>query len=472
MEDKQKKAGTSKTAKKPDDKKTAAAKSAPSKSGAKSSAPKTKNIKAAEAAPKRQKPKAQKPTADRSLDYDTGGAAVKRQSGARSTITSVVFWTVIFAAILLLIGFNVFNTRPVSPDMAKADIAAESQVRYGDESKLSFGFDKPVDFGGDKDVVWTVDGVEVQRGSTAQKGSMVLRHKFKSVGKHRVEAKVEGCDNLVAQSEVEVLKPCLTVSVGDCQKTYGDENPSPVYEISGFADNDTVNTLDLKVKVSFDADKTSPVGEYEAKCDASHPKYDIVVKGGRLKVLPRRLTVKASAADKIYDGNNNVPYPEFSVGNLAEGDSVGVSCKSASYDDKTVGKNKRITVQGMTITGKAAGNYALPDNIVLTGEIKPKNITLEGAEVSDKYYDGLTSATFRTAGHFNGVADGDEVGIGEISARFETAAVGKQKRVVVERVLLSGKDAGNYVLQLPDNLTASINGDQSMIKNSEVLDRQ
>lgn len=386
-----------------------------------------------------------------------GGAQVKKER-KKSIFGSAFFWTAVFVAILLLLALNVFGTFSVSPDMATANLATEQQIRYGSQSKLTLKFDKPVNFEEESTVIWTVDGVEVQRGTTKQNESLTLQHNFSSVGKHRVTAQVEGYDNLTVQKEVEVLKPVLTVKVNDCKKVYGEENPVPQYEVSGFVDGDDAKSANFLFVPQFDAAKNSAVGEYNIKTVPTNSKYDVQIVGGKLTVLPKTLTVYTQNASKIYDGSTDVS-GKFVLNGVLGGDTVTLKYNSAHFVDKNAGANKQINFDGAALEGKDAQNYRLAVNSVY-GEILPKTVVMCDFAVSDKYYDGNTNATFGILGNFDGVAAGDEVNVAELSARFETPDAGENKPVVIEKCILGGKDAQNYVVKYQENLTATIKAAQ------------
>ena len=377
-----------------------------------------------------------------------GEAAV----GVRSTLTSVVLWTVIFAIALMLIGLNVFNTRPVPLEEAAASINVENEARYGAESRLTLSFDKPVDFDGETEIVWIVDGTEVKRSAPTDKDGMTLSHRFSSVGGHNVTVKAEGKDTLTVSRDIDVKKPLLTLTARNARKTYGEANPDVIFQVSGFVDGDTQDSVQ-GLAPRFDADEKSPVGEYGVAA-LTLGKYDVAV-SGKLTVTPKEISIAAENLAKVYDGSDAAPETEFSLRGAVGGDDVSVVCGSAKFGDKNAGVNKKVTFDGLRLAGKDAANYRL-DGTTLKGEILPKEITLDGAEVSDKQFDGGTAATFKSLGRFTGVVEGDEISVGEVSARFENASAGKGKTVIIDKCVIRGKDAANYKVKLP-LLKADIN---------------
>ena len=379
-------------------------------------------------------------------------AVQKRQSFLKTVFTSVAFWTFLLLVFFVVLGFNIFGTK-TDPQEASSAIQTTQEIRYGNQGTILLSLDKKVSFE-QGEVVWVVDGIEVQRGSVKNNKSFELKHTFDSVGVHKVRAEVDGYPNLTCEADLQVKKPLLVIDVQDDTKIYGQENPVPKYTISGFVDKDSMQSLKIATP-QFDATKESCVGEYAIK-QIEHEKYDVVAKGGKLVVQKKTLQLKSNSGTKIYDGNTKVTDLTFDVSGKIGDDDVFVNVQEANYIDKNVGKNKNITIKKATLEGADAKNYCLPKDATASGQIIAKNISLQSLGVADKYYDGGTSVTFDSLGRFDGIVAGDEVGIGQIVARFETPTAGKQKRVVVDKILLVGKDAKNYVVDLPQDLCADI----------------
>ncbi|MBR2303149.1 MAG: hypothetical protein IKA42_05045 [Clostridia bacterium] len=382
----------------------------------------------------------------------------------KRVFSSMAFWTFLLVIGFAMIGFGLFG-KTAQPAQAKSSLQQTDEIRYGTSGEVALQLDKKVSFDGGE-VVWYVDGIEAKRGSATQSKSFVLKHSFDSVGTHKVRAEVAGYPNLTCETDVVVKKPLLVIEVSDETKIYGDQNPVAKYSVSGFVDNDTMQSLKLATP-QFNATNESPVGEYGIK-PITHEKYDVMAKGGKLVVQKKLLSVKSNNGTKIYDGTTKVDDLQFNVGGKVGDDEVFIEVQSANYVDKNVGKNKGIKITKANLLGSDAKNYCLPKEIVASGQIVCKNISLQQIDVADKFYDGGTAVTFENLGQFEGLASGDDVGISQIVARFETASVGKQKRVIVDKILLSGKDAKNYVIELPQNLVAQIKGESKAITSNEI----
>ena len=106
-----------------------------------------------------------------------------------------------------------------------------------------------------------------------------------------------------------------------------------------------------------------------------------------------------------------------------------------------------LTISALTAS---AVNYTF--NITETGtfEVAPKALDLAGDfTVSNKIYDGTTSATIAENNlTLQGILDGDEVYISDVTGAFKSADIGKAREVHIVDITLGGMDAPNYTLNL------------------------
>jgi hypothetical protein len=118
---------------------------------------------------------------------------------------------------------------------------------------------------------------------------------------------------------------------------------------------------------------------------------------------------------------------------------------------KTVGTLKTVNVTGYSLSGANASNYSLSQPTVLSADITAATLTVaSGASVSDKTYDGNTTATV-SSGTLTGVFSPDVVSV-STSGVFSSANVGTGISVTLA---LTGADASNYTLTQPGR-TANI----------------
>ncbi|WP_184301128.1 YDG domain-containing protein, partial [Roseateles oligotrophus] len=148
-----------------------------------------------------------------------------------------------------------------------------------------------------------------------------------------------------------------------------------------------------------------------------------------------------SVKDKVYDGKLSAELASVSLAGLVAGDEVQASGGSASFADKNVGKDKSVSISGLSLSGADAGNYSFDGTA--QASITPKTLSVAELSVASKVYDGKTDAQVSGAKLQGGVA-GEELGL-SLSAAFVDKNAGKAKDVKVNLVL-GGADAGNYQL--------------------------
>jgi len=169
-----------------------------------------------------------------------------------------------------------------------------------------------------------------------------------------------------------------------------------------------------------------------------------------LTVTAKEITVNAVAQNKIYDGNDTATITGTLLG-IVGNDTVGFS-GNGTFMATDVNTNVPVSAT-LVLTGSAAANYTLLQPTDLTADITPKSLQLSGASVSNKIYDGNTTAT-ANPGTLNGIIGGDVVLVTG-TATFISASA--NNNIAVETNFeLSGADASNYTLVQPQNLRANI----------------
>jgi trimeric autotransporter adhesin len=169
-------------------------------------------------------------------------------------------------------------------------------------------------------------------------------------------------------------------------------------------------------------------------------------------ITPKALTVSGiTASDKVYDGTTAAAIDAsgaFLVG-AAAGDSVALAGQDAvgHFSSKSAGVNKTVVIAGLSLVGSDANNYTLGATTA-TATITPKTLAVAGITAHDKVYDGTTAATLdTTGGSLTGVVAGDSVGIDASASigSFADKNVGGSRTVMIDGLVLTGPDAGNYV---------------------------
>jgi hypothetical protein len=169
-------------------------------------------------------------------------------------------------------------------------------------------------------------------------------------------------------------------------------------------------------------------------------------------INPLAININA-VGDKIYDGSIN-DVVTLSSNGILRGDTVNFLNKSALFSDKNVGDSKTLTISGISMTGKDAGNYLVSGNATTTADITPKGVTVT-ASGTNKVYDGETSAQV-TLSTGLGVIKGDNLTLSSTST-FKDTSAGLAKTITVADIVAGGIDKNNYTLNnTATKTTASI----------------
>ncbi|MFS0755770.1 YDG domain-containing protein [Noviherbaspirillum sp. 1P10PC] len=192
-----------------------------------------------------------------------------------------------------------------------------------------------------------------------------------------------------------------------------------------------------------------------AGADAGNYLLDSTTVTANADITPLTLSLSGTtAASKVYDGNKFADVlNQGTLDKVVAGDTVIVNVGAAEFSDKNVGQKKTVTVSGLTLSGKDAGNYLLDSKTATTvADITPLTLSLSGTAVASKVYDGGKVASISNAGTLDKAVKGDDVGVTADSAEFNDKNVAQRKTVTVSGLKLAGKDAGNYLL---DRTTAA-----------------
>src|SRR5205823_11441378 len=128
-------------------------------------------------------------------------------------------------------------------------------------------------------------------------------------------------------------------------------------------------------------------------------------------ILPFQLSLSgATVNNKVYDATLNATFGGTPSANFFAGDNVALTGGVARFTDKTVGTNKPVRVNGFGLSGTDAGNYLAPLTTLLTADITPATLTLNGLSSANKVYDTTTAATLTGSASVTALS-GDSVGL-------------------------------------------------------------
>lgn len=180
------------------------------------------------------------------------------------------------------------------------------------------------------------------------------------------------------------------------------------------------------------------------------------------------ITSGLTVNSKTYDGtttatitSNNVVLSGVQAGDVG---NVALSTNgyTATFANAAVANGVAVTVSGLTLTGSAAGKYALTQPTGLTANITPATVAItSGLTANNKIYNGSTTATITSNNVvLGGVVAGDAAKVAlstnGYTATFASAAVANGVAVTVSGLTLTGSAAGDYTLTQPTGLSANI----------------
>ncbi|MGK5010830.1 YDG domain-containing protein [Janthinobacterium sp. MDB2-8] len=184
--------------------------------------------------------------------------------------------------------------------------------------------------------------------------------------------------------------------------------------------------------------------------------------GSSYTVTAKGITLTGiNAVDKTYDATTTAGLNTTNVAysGMIAGDNVSLGGQGVgSFASKDAGANKTVSVSGFSLSGLDAGNYVVTQPSGLTATISKAELVVSGISAADKTYDATTTASLNAA-HvaYSGIFAEDNVSLGgQGVGQFSSKDAGANKAVAVSGYILTGADAGNYVVRQPTGLTASI----------------
>lgn len=273
-------------------------------------------------------------------------------------------WVVVKAPTATEKGSKQQQCKVCGHKLAEVEIPAAAIVGYSDE------------YDGD---YHTVDATSLPKGATAQystdgKNWSSEAPKIKDVGTLTVSYKVT-IDGVKAEGKVTLeVKPCaITVAAQDASKTYGEADPVFAWDVTSgkLVAGETLQGLEIE-REDNDNVRDGGYALQLTQPEGANPNYNITFVDGVFTINQRVLTVKWGTTEFTYDGK--VHCPEATLGNVIDKDDL-----SATVEGSQVEAGDSYQANLTALTGKAAGNYALPTE-GLTCDFSIKNAA-QGAPV-------------------------------------------------------------------------------------------
>lgn len=275
----------------------------------------------------------------------------------------------------------------------------------------------------------TVDATRLPEGATAQystdgKNWSSEAPKIRDVGTLTVSYKVT-IDGTTAEGEVTLeVKPCpITVAADDASKTYGEADPVFTWTITS---GELVEGESLQgIEIEREDDDNVREGGYALQLtqpEGANPNYSITFVDGAFTINQRLLTVTWGTTEFTYDGKEHCPVA--TLGNVIGNDDLGATVEGSQTE---VGTSYKATLTALT--GKAAGNYALPaDGLTCEFSIKkaaqdaPK-VQAEAETVSGRHDGKIAGVNATMEWRAKGAAEYQAVGEGVTELKDLAAGV-------------------------------------------------
>jgi hypothetical protein len=251
-----------------------------------------------------------------------------------------------------------------------------------------------------------------------------------------------------------INKATLTIDATTDTKTYdGTDTSSATPTYSGLVASDSGDLTGLtQAYASPNALGTNGSTLNVTNYSLTDPgNYNVVENSAAGTINKATLTIDATTDTKTYDGTDtSSAAPTYS--GLVAADAGDLTDLTQAYASQNVmGTNgSTLNVTGYNLTDP--GNYNVVENSA-AGTINKATLTVTGTTVSDKIYDGTTTATLED-GSLGGVIEGDSVNLNQ-SGNFASVDVGTEIAVTATDSL-SGAQSGNYSLVEPTGLSANI----------------
>lgn len=204
------------------------------------------------------------------------------------------------------------------------------------------------EYSADDGKTWSAAAPEIKNAGTLDVAYRVM------IGGATVEGRVT----------LEVKPRAITVAAKNASKTYGEKDPTFEWSVTA---GELVGDETLELEIEREDNDNVREGGYALQLtqpEDANPNYEITFVDGKFTINKRELTVTWGTTEFTYDGKEHCP--EATLGNVIGKDDLGAFVDGSQTEVGTY------TATLAELTGKAAGNYALPTE-GLTCEFSIKN---------------------------------------------------------------------------------------------------
>jgi len=282
-------------------------------------------------------------------------------------------------------------------------------------------------------------------------------------------AKGAGVDNIAISGTAAPTTAAQTITfAGPTAKTYGDgtfalsATASSNLTVAFVSSNTAVATVSGTTVTIVGAGSTNITAS-----QAGNSSYSAAPNVVRVFTVNKKAATlpNAVAVDKIYNRTTAATITPGALSGIINSDAVTVS-GGGTFASFNAGSNIGVT-PALALAGAKAANYALTQPTNLSADITPKPLTIPGATIQNKVFDGNTDATF--SGTLTGVISPDDVAL-SVTAGFDFPFASPGIPVTVEASLV-GANINNYTLPALTGFSADITPKALTVSDARALNK-
>lgn len=198
--------------------------------------------------------------------------------------------------------------------------------------------------------------------------------------------------------EYTITKAPLSMIVEDAQREYGDPNPTFAYQLSGFVNGDSEQTLGITPSFDCEATQKSDVGDYRILASLNAPNYETTYTYGTLTITKAPLTISIKNATKIYGEKN--PQFAFTYIGLKNGDST-ISWTVSPTFNTTADAKSPVGEYAVSAVGGEAKNYNITSRLPGLLTITKRTLTVKADDCERLYGEANPNFTITYTGFAN-----------------------------------------------------------------------
>ena len=201
-----------------------------------------------------------------------------------------------------------------------------------------------------------------------------------------------------------INKVPLTVTVLNCQCSYGDSNPQFTAAYTGFVNNESTSVLTSTGTYSCSATEKSNVGTYPITLSGVDAKnYTITINPGTLTISKASLSAKPNDAERTYGANN----PTFTISytGLKNNESTPVWLSAPSIETNAT-KYSEVGEYPITIVGGEPKNYTLTTSQGVLN-VNKAELVITAKNQTRLYFEDNPTLTYQCSGFVNGETESE-----------------------------------------------------------------